>query len=745
MIPVSPAPLALVFGLVAGVGGGDWLSWRGPQQDGTSAETGLPEVVDAEAAAWTFDLRGRGTPVVAGGRVYVFGYEGEGADLQEVLVCLDERDGRPLWERRFSDFLSDVIYDRYSIGAPAVDPESGDVYLFTSAGLVSCFSAEGELRWQHSLMSEFGRMTFPNGRIGAPLIAEDKVVVHFISSCWGPQGPARDRFFAFDKATGEVAWSSTPGVGPKDSSFTFPVLAERGGRLVLYAGTGCGNIVCVDARTGAPVWRYQASIGGVNSNVVVHGERLIAIHGKENVDSSTIGRMFCLPLDLPEGAGGAPAVMDPADEVWRNDLVAFSSSPTLVGDRIYQTVATGHLCCVDADSGEVLWREHLGPEQIHASPVYGDGKLYVPMNDGSFHVLRPTDEGPQRLSVTQLDGACLGAPAIANGRVYVHTTERLYCFGDLAERADAVARPSRAEPGPMVALQLQPADVLLRPGAIIPMRVFGIDALGRRVAELSEVTWDKGALPVSLHLPGKRYDTLGRLAVNPEAAGAVGLVKAMAGDLTGSARVRIVPDAGYGYGYDFEDVALAPHPKHEDVAFAHPPSYWLGAKLKWEVREVEGEKVLVKTLDNSLFQRAISTFGHPQMSHYTVQADIKTDGNRRSMSTAGLINQRYLIQLKGNHQAIEVSSNMERIKQSVAFRWKPGDWYTLKTRVDLAEDGSGVVRAKAWPRDEAEPEAWNIEVSHAAAHRSGAPGLFGFAPQSRFHVYVDNLSVTPND
>ena len=65
----------------------------------------------------------------------------------------------------------------------------------------------------------------------------------------------------------------------------------------------------------------------------------------------------------------------------------------------------------------------------------------------------------------------------------------------------------------------------------------------------------------------------------------------------------------------------------------------------------------------------------------------------------------------------------------------------------ILEDGagSGVVRAKAWPRDAREPDAWTIEVPHAHAHTHGAAGLYGFTPQSRFAVYLDNLSVTPNE
>ena len=136
--------------------------------------------------------------------------------------------------------------------------------------------------------------------------------------------------------------------------------------------------------------------------------------------------------------------------------------------------------------------------------------------------------------------------------------------------------------------------------------------------------------------------------------------------------------------------------------------------------------------------------GHPDMKNYTVEADVLSDGNKRKMSDVGVINQRYVILLKGNEQKLEVNSNLERLRVAVPFQWTPNEWYHLKTRVDIAADGTGTVRAKAWKRGEPEPAAWTIEVPHRTAHRSGSPGLFGFAPQD-MRVYIDNITVTPNE
>src|SRR5881397_2160458 len=53
-----------------------WLSWRGPDQNGTSREKNLPDKVAASQALWTAELPGQSTPVVANGRVYILGFVG---------------------------------------------------------------------------------------------------------------------------------------------------------------------------------------------------------------------------------------------------------------------------------------------------------------------------------------------------------------------------------------------------------------------------------------------------------------------------------------------------------------------------------------------------------------------------------------------------------------------------------------------------------------------------------------------
>ena len=74
-----------------------WLNWRGPQQNGTSLETGLPDTVDPQHPLWVADFPGQSTSVIANGHLYIVGYLGEGEDLQEGLICYDAETGKELW------------------------------------------------------------------------------------------------------------------------------------------------------------------------------------------------------------------------------------------------------------------------------------------------------------------------------------------------------------------------------------------------------------------------------------------------------------------------------------------------------------------------------------------------------------------------------------------------------------------------------------------------------------------------
>ena len=733
----------------------DWLYWRGSEGNGVSKQTGLP--VDLNSSLiWSHDIQGGGVPVIAGGKAYQFGYYGVTDDLQEALVCFDASTGQVLWNRRHSDFISDIVYNRYGVGAACVDPASGNVYFQTSPGLLIGYDSGGNKLWERSLMEEFARLTFPNGRTGGPCVDGNLVIIHAITANWGKQGPARDRFYAFDKNNGQLVWASTPGITPKDSSFA-PLIFEdlSNGRRVFYSGTGCGHVVCIDARTGQPLWRFQMSYGGVNAGVVIHEDSIIAVHGKENIDSTIIGRMVAIrkPQNLP-ALGEDIVILGKENEIWRNNgIEAFTSTPVYRDGRVYTTIKRGELVCLDADTGEDHWVLKLAPDQIHASPIWADGRLYVPMFNGKVFVVEDKLEYGKILSEMDLGSACLAAPAVAHGRVFVQTKKALHCFGSSDPAPAFVAKPEKEltnlstvpSIGPAVSLQVVPAEFCLKAGADQKFDVFTIDAEGRRIEKIQDgLDWQKW-IPPTAKVKSEvdaEINNQGILSAKMDASLSAGALQVSKGTLSGVTRGRVLPNLPYSE--DFEKGFEYIHTSSDDIAFSYPPLSWLGARMRWQIQDMGGNKVAGNTLDRVLFQRAINFIGHKDMRDYTMSADVMTDGDRRTKSNIGLINQRYIFVLVGNSQKLEVVSNFDRFRHSVPFAIKTNSWYTLKTRVDIDDMGTGMIRAKAWAKDLPEPEGWTLEVEHNNAHSYGSPGIYAMSPQSKKKVYIDNISVIQN-
>ena len=746
-----------------------WLSWRGPEQNGVSREQGLPDKVDVKSALWVADFPGQSTPVIANGKLYLMGYLGDGPDLQEGVACFDAETGTKLWEQRYSDYLSDTIYLRYATSSPTVDAETGNVYMQGTQGILAAFTADGQLLWKHSMMEAFGRLTFPNSRTASPLIDGDLVITRGITSNWGAQGAAGDRFYAFDKKTGELVWSAWSGERPKDNSYSHPYLGWLNGKRVLYTATGDGNVLCINARTGEAIWRMPLFRAGINATVLVHNQdKVISIFGTPYEP----GKMVALkiPNVVPTSPTNAPVLVEPsAAQLWEADVSTSTSSPILVGDRIYVVAEKGDLCCLDVNTGKILWRLKLGIEQRNASPLFADGKLYVPILDnpgakaegsdagttGGFYILKPSDTKAEELAHIALDGRCFGTPTAYNGKVYVQTTRHVYCFGKKGNNpglAPELAAEKWPAPGQATQLQIIPSEVLLKPGQTAAFRIRTLDANGLTVDELKDqqvVKWASYIPPtakVKANMKGA-FNAEGKLVAAPDLTPSAGAFMAKLGDLKGTIRGRVLP--GLPIKQDFESFAITEkHETEPDTMFAYPPLPWIGPRFKFEIREKDGNKALVKTIDNKFFQRSTVFISDPGLKNYTIEADVMSDGNKRKMSDVGIINQRYLIVLKGNEQKLEINSNQERLRvpaldEPSNFKWSPGVWYRLKARVDVAADGSGVIRAKAWKRDEPEPDKWTLEVPHKHAHESGSPGLYGFAPQD-MRVYIDNISASAN-
>ena len=707
-----------------------WPSWRGPEQTGVSREIGLVDSwsPEGENLLWKAPIGGRSTPIVMNGRVYIITLGGEDKlHWHERVVSLDAETGNVIWKHGFNVFLTDIPWHRVGWSSLAGDPETGNIYAHGVEGMFICFDRDGNVLWSRSLTEEFGRISGYGGRTNSPVVDGNLVILSYLNSGWGNQARGSHRFFAFDKLTGELVWVSQPGGAPLDTTYSVPVVAVINGRRLLIAPNADGWIYALKIRTGEKVWGFQLSKRGINSSVVVDGILVYASHSEENTDGSTVlGRLVCIDAT---GTGDVTKT----HEVWRIDGFGGGyASPAIHGGRLYHINNSAILHSVDARTGEIVWTQSLGTVQ-KGSPTWADGKLYVSEVDGNFYILRPGRtrcEILDREEFRTAEGNAVqinSSPAIANARIYLLTREALYCIGEKNRRASfstppkPLEEPSAESSADVAHLQIVPREVVLSPGESVSFTARAFDDGGRFLREVS-AAWSREGLQGTL-------DRLGTLSVSPASGSQAGSISARLGELTASARVRVIP----------------PLPLREDfegVEEGKVPAGWIAAAGKFVVETRDGSRVLRKLSQNPRFWRTNVYIGTPTMTSYTVQADLLGVLRRRRIPDMGLIANRYILDVKGSQQRLQIRTWLSELRMSkwIDFSWKPSVWYRVKMRVDTDED-KAIIRGKVWPRDEPEPRAWTIEVEDPLPNPEGSPGLYGYSSSD---IYYDNVIVNRN-
>ena len=684
----------------------DWPSWRGPNQTGSSSQTGLISnwSLDGDNLLWKADFMGRSTPIVLNNRVYVIGRIGMDITEQERVACFDAETGRLLWEHRFNVFHSTIPFNRLGWTSLAGDTETGYIYAHTISGVFACFDKDGKVVWSHSLTEEYGRFTGYGGRTVTPVVDGDFVILSFLNTSWGSHAPMRHRYFAFDKRTGEIVWTTKPGGPPKDTTYPVGVVAEINGRRLLIDGNSDGHVYAMDVQTGEKVWGFQVSQGPLNASVVVDGTRVYASHNRENTDTTVMGRVVCI-----DGTGTGDITK--THELWRVDgIEAGYSSPAIADGRLYVVDSSANLHCLNGDTGEVHWTHSLG-KVGKGSPVVADGKIYVAEVNGQFHILQPGENECKTLSTIQIEresgryAEIYGSPAVANRRVYFTTEEGLYCLGVRGSSAPA-------------SIRVVPAEVLVQSGENVQFSVRAFDDKGARIGEKA-AEWSLDGLSGMI-------DENGKLTLESSHAGQAGTVSAKIGDLQNSARVRVISQLPWEEDF-------------ESVEEGKIPSHWVRAEGRFAVREMDGNKVLVKPPARRGLHRSNVYIGPPDMKGYTLQVDLLGTKPKRNLPDMGLIANRYTLEMQGNHQRLQVLSWRSDLRMAkwIDFKWEPNVWYTMKMTVEIVDD-TAHVKGKVWLKGKPEPEEWTITVDDPLPNREGSPGIYGYSPAE---IYYDNLKV----
>ena len=282
---------------------------------------------------------------------------------------------------------------------------------------------------------------------------------------------------------------------------------------------------------------------------------------------------------------------------------------------------------------------------------------------------------------------------------------------------ETAPEPVKMPPAPAVSLLLTPAEALTS-GEPIAFSVIGFNAEGKQTTAIGAIEWTKTGLTGMLEV--------GKFTPDKSAGAHAGTVTVGAGDMTATARVRVVPLLPWTE--DFETVKLEKIPTH-----------WIGATGKFFVREKDGNKVLVKTPVQRGLNRSNVYLGPSTMKDYQIQVDLMGTKDKRRLPDMGLIANRYTLDMMGRHQRLQIRSWASdlRMAKTIDFAWETDVWYTMKMTVETTTD-KAIIRGKVWRRGEPEPEAWTITTEDPLPNREGSPGIYGY---SATEIYYDNLKV----
>ena len=715
----------------------DWTYWRGPNFNGTAEAENLVEDWDSEGGEgsnllWKReDIGTRSTPVAMNGRLYTLMRSNPGTDTEgEKVVCLDAETGETLWENAFNVYLSDVPDTRVGWSSVVADPESGNVYALGVCDLFLCINGEtGQTVWSKPLHEQFGMLSTYGGRTNFPVIHEDLVIISGIIINWGEAAKPNHRLIAMDKLTGEVVWFSGTKDLPNDTTYSAPTLTTIEGQRQLILGTGDGAVWGIQPRTGKPLWHHDLSRRGMFATPLVDGNRVYASHSEENMSGSSMGAVASVEV----GGTGDETY---GKEVWKMEgLVVGRSAPVVVDNRLYVVDDRCKLWIIDTETGDLIAeRIAIGDRKQWPSLLVADEKLYVLTENGRWAILEMTEDGVEFLSKGRIrNEAFHSSPILANGKLYFQGASALYCVGSpestqkplvLAEQLLGET-PIEENPEP-AQLLVTPAEGLLHPGQTMELSVRLFNRLGQRLADPAD-----SDITFSVEGPGSVDGNV--FTANSDVAHTAATIIAKVGSVTGSTRVRIVPELPWAF--DFDDLN-------------DPPLSWVGARYRHVTRPVDGSPALVKISTIPKGARSRAWMGSSELKNYTIAADVRGSRANDQLPDIGLTAHGYVLDLMGNSQQLQIRSwsPQLRMAQTVDFPWKEDQWYRMKFRAQIegsGDDAIAVLKGKVWPRGEEEPADWTVTAEDKIPVLSASPGLYGNAKVAE--LYIDNLEVTPNE
>lgn len=378
----------------------DWPQFRGPGGQGVSDERNLPLTwSETKNVRWKVAIPGRGwsSPVIQGDRIWLTTATEEGRSLRAIAVDVNTGAIQQNVEV-FRLKSAKLMNEKNSFASPTPVIDGDRVYVHFGAYGTACLTQSGEIVWKTKLEYDNGQ----HGPGGSPIVYEDLLIV----SCDGLESQF---VVALDKATGKVRWKKTRA---GYQAYTTPLVVNApGGDQVI--SPGAFQAIAYEPRTGNEIWSVKYAEGFSNVPRPVYGNGLVFICTGFQEPSLLAVR--------PDGRGDVTK----SKVVWKlGRAIPRTPSPLLVGDELYIVTDNGIATCVDAKTGEELWRARLDGN-FSASPIYADGRIYFLSEEGESIVIAPGRQ-LKHLATNQLEGPTLASMAVSHSSLFIRSATHLY-------------------------------------------------------------------------------------------------------------------------------------------------------------------------------------------------------------------------------------------------------------------------------------------------------------------------------
>ena len=449
----------------------DWARFRGPNGSGLSTATKIPTQFGPDKnLIWRLPLpQGHSSPILFDNRIYLTAFRGD----QLVTMAIDRQAGKILWERSAPEVKTKLIDKRNNAASPSPAVEANGVYVFfPDYGLIA-YDASGKELWKLPL----GPFNNIYGMGASPVIVGDLLVL----ACDQSLG---SYVMALNKRTGKQVWKiDRP---EAKSGHSTPILWRGPDKRDQILLPGSFLLTSYDAQTGKKLWWVGGLSFEMKSTPVIGGDTIyvngygapvndpgnkVTVPTADEVwktadangdgllqkpefpkytpafwwdvaDLDTNGSLtkdewayYRAALDSENGMlairlGGSGDMTDKAIRWKYQRSVPQLPSPLLYGGVLYMVNDNGIVTILNPETGALLKQGRLtgAPGPVFASPVAADGHVYFTTEHGAVVVVEPGGD-LNVLQVNALNEDAYATPAIADGRIYVRTTQALYAFG----------------------------------------------------------------------------------------------------------------------------------------------------------------------------------------------------------------------------------------------------------------------------------------------------------------------------